>query len=78
MESVTVRALRNHGGEVLDKVLRGESLVVTRDGKEVAELVPRRRPPVTTAELIARRRTLPPIDPEQFRRDLDDTIDPSL
>lgn len=78
MESVTVRALRNNGGEVLDRVVAGESLVVTRDGKEVAELIPRRRPAVATAELIARRRNLPLVDPEKFRQDIDDTIDPSL
>lgn len=43
METVTVRELRNHGGEVLDRVARGEALVVTRDGTEVAELRPRTR-----------------------------------
>lgn len=36
-----MRELRNHGGEVLDRVARGEVLVVTRDGAEVAELRPR-------------------------------------
>lgn len=43
MGSVTVRELRNHGGEVLDRVARGETHVVTRDGAEVAEIVPLRR-----------------------------------
>jgi prevent-host-death family protein len=37
MDAVTVRELRNHGGEVLDRVARGEAVVVTRDGAEVAE-----------------------------------------
>jgi len=31
MESVTVRELRNSGGEVLRRVERGERVVVTRD-----------------------------------------------
>ncbi len=32
MESVSVRELRNHGGEVLDRGARGEAVFVTRDG----------------------------------------------
>lgn len=78
MDSVTVRDLRNHGGEVLDRVARGEALVVTRDGAEVAELHPRARRSPTPAELIARRRRLPPIDPDALRRDLDAVLDAAL
>ena len=78
METVTVRELRNHGGEVLDRVARGESLVVTRDGAEVAELVPRRRPAKTTADLIAARRTLPRMNLGRLRADVDRILDASL
>jgi len=78
MEPVTVRQLRNHGGEVLDRVARGESLVVTRDGTEIAELRPRRRPSTSAAELIARRRRLPNVDPRRLRRDLDKILNAAL
>jgi prevent-host-death family protein len=78
MKAVTVRELRNHGGEVLDRVDRGESLVVTRDGAEVAEIVPLRRRARATSELIAVRRPLPKLDLDRLRRDLDQSIDPSL
>ncbi len=78
MATVSVRDLRNHGGEVLDRVSRGESVVVTRDGAEVAEIRPLLRRGATAAELIERRRNLPPVDPELFRRDLDSVLDPSL
>jgi prevent-host-death family protein len=78
MNSVTVRELRNHGGEVLDRVARGEVLVVTRDGTEVAELRPRTRRSPSAADLIARRRHLPKVDPEALRRDLDAVLDASL
>jgi prevent-host-death family protein len=78
MNSVTVRSLRNHGGEVLDRVVRGEALVVTRDGVEVAELRPRRRRGASAGELIERRRHLPAVDPERLRRDLDEVLDPGL
>jgi prevent-host-death family protein len=78
MDTVSVRELRNHGGEVLDRVARGEAVIVTRDGAEVAELRPLRRQSVPAAELIARRRLLPKVDPESLRRDLDAVLDASL
>jgi prevent-host-death family protein len=78
MAVVSVRDLRNHGGEVLDQVARGGAVVVTRDGVPVAELRPIRRPGLTPAELIARRRSLPRVDPDALRRDLDQVLDPGL
>ena len=78
MGSVTLRELRNHGGEVLDRVARGEALIVTRDGAEVAELRPRTRRSPSPADLIARRRHLPGVDPDALRRDLDTVLDAEL
>ena len=76
--SVTVRDLRNHGGEVLDRVQRGEMIVVTRDGAAVAELRPRPRRPLPISELVDRRRALPPVNPAELRRDIDAATDPRL
>jgi prevent-host-death family protein len=78
MDSVTVRELRNNGGEVLDRVLRGERVIVTRDGRPVAELRPLPRPSPRPAELIKRRMRLPSVDPESLRHDIDSIIDSSL
>jgi prevent-host-death family protein len=78
METVSVRELRNHGGEVLNRVARGESVIVSRDGAEVAELRPLRRGRVSPAELIARRATLPHLDVARLRADIDATVDPRL
>ncbi len=78
MATVTVRELRNSGGAVLERVVHGESFVVTRDGAPVAELSPLRRRSAPAAELIARRRALPMVDPTQLRRDIDDVLDPLL
>ena len=78
MQTISVRALRNHGGDVLDLVARGESVVVTRDGAEVAELRPLPRRPVSAAELVARRRSLPRVDLAALRSDLDAALDPAL
>jgi prevent-host-death family protein len=75
MKTVTVRELRNNGGAVLDRVAHGEELVVTRDGVEVAELRPRRRPSPAPADLIERRRHLPKVDPDRLRHDIDAVLD---
>ncbi|MCO7218933.1 type II toxin-antitoxin system Phd/YefM family antitoxin [Klenkia sp. PcliD-1-E] len=78
MDVVTVRELRNNGGEVLTRVARGERLAVTRDGVEVAELRPRTRRSPAPADLVARRRTLPAVAPRPWRADVDELLDPSL
>lgn len=78
MATVSVRDLRNRGGEILDRVVRGEQLVVTRDGAEVALLTGLPRVSASAAELIARRRKLPRVDPEALRRDIDEILDASV
>jgi prevent-host-death family protein len=78
MGEVPIRELRNHGGEVIERVRRGERVTVTRDGEPVAELVrlPRRR--LSAAALIEQFRGLPSVDPERLRSDIDAVIDQSL
>lgn len=76
--TVTIRDLRNRGGDILAAVARGEAMIVTRDGEPIAEIRPLPRPGVSTAELIARRKHLPPMDYEELRRDLDAVVDPWL
>ena len=78
MGEVTVRDLRNHGGEVLDRVAAGEELTVTRDGRPIALLVPMTRPTLSAAALLARWKRLRPVDPVQFRKDVDAVLDQSL
>jgi prevent-host-death family protein len=78
MAEVTIRELRNHGGDVIDRVQRGERLIVTRSGKPVAELRPLSRPPLSAEELVRRWSRLPQIDPARLRREIDELIDPSL
>jgi prevent-host-death family protein len=76
--AVTIRDLRNHGGDVVDRVAAGESLVVTRSGEPVAQLIPFRRRGLDAATLLARWRHLPQVDAERLRADLDEVLDPSL
>ena len=58
MESVTIRELRNRGGDVVDRVEAGERVTVTRDGRPVAELRPVRSRGVAAAALLERWRRL--------------------
>ena len=78
MSEVSIRDLRNHGGEVIDRVERGERLTVTRDGRQVAELRPVGPLPVKAEVLVERWSRLPRFDPEGLRRDLDAVTDTSL
>ena len=59
MNEVTVRDLRNHGGDVLDRVEHGESMVVTRAGVPIAELRPLPRPRLSATSLLARWKHVP-------------------
>jgi prevent-host-death family protein len=78
MAEVAVRDLRNHGGEILDRVTGGETLTVTRDGDPVAELRPLPRRPLAAERLLERWRALPTVDPAKLRADIDDLLDPAL
>ena len=78
MAEVTVRDLRNHGGQVLDRVGHGESVTVTRDGTPVAELRPIPRRPVPAATLLRHWRTVPVVDAVELRADIDDALDATL
>ena len=65
----------------MDAVSAGETFVVTRNGEPVAELRPvqaRRKTFISRDDLAHISGTGVRIDPEQFRRDLDDAIDQSL
>jgi prevent-host-death family protein len=75
---VSIRELRNHGGEVLARVEQGETVTVTRNGRPVAELRPLRRNGLTAEELVRRWRRLPVVDPDVLRRDIDEVVDQSL
>lgn len=78
MAEITIRELRNHGGEVVDRVARGEQITVTRAGKPVAELRPVSRPPLAAETLLVRWHRLPPVDYGTMRAELDEILDPAL
>jgi len=78
MREASMRDLRNHGGEVVDRVQAGERVTITRDGEPVAELRPLPRRRLGARLLVERFRTLPPIDAGRLRADIDAAVDQSL
>ena len=78
MDSVSIRDLRNHGGDVVDRVSRGESVTVTRDGKPVAQIRPLRAPALSGRALLDHWHRLPALDPMKLRADVDAATDAAL
>lgn len=78
MGNVSIRDLRNRGGQVLDRVAAGEHLTVTKDGKPVAELRPIAARHVRAGVLLQRWARIPSLDPDTLRRDLDAVVNPSV
>ena len=79
-QEISQRDLRMRSLEIMDAVERGESFTVTRDGREIGELIPLRRPKrfVPRADFVHASRQLPVVDADRFRADLDATIDATL
>jgi prevent-host-death family protein len=78
MAEVSIRELRNHGGDVVDRASRGEQITITRSGKAVAELRAISPRALSAEALLGRWRRLPPVDPAAFREDVDRLLDASL
>jgi prevent-host-death family protein len=72
---VSIRDLRNRGGEVVERARRGERMTITSDGRPVAELVPLPRTTMSLDVVIERFRLLPRVDSDQLRRDIDAVVD---
>jgi len=76
--NVSIRDLRNKGGEVVDRAARGEPITITRAGKPVAELRAVSSRGISAEALLARWRALPAVDPIRVRADMDAVLDPGL
>lgn len=77
MTEVSIRDLRNHGGDVIDGVAAGAYVTITRQGRPVARLVPIERAGTPRAELAMAWTGVPALDFARLRQDLDDVIDQS-
>lgn len=74
---ISQRDLRARSKEIMDALEHGESFTVTRDGREIGELVPLRRRPrfVPRQVFVENSRRAPRIDLERFRADLERSYD---
>ena len=77
MANVSIRELRNQGGDVVDRAAAGEQITITRSGRPVAELRAL-RPPLSADALLSRWQRLPVVDPIALREDVDALLDPGL
>ncbi len=77
MSEVSIRDLRNHGGEVIDAVASGKAVTVTRQGRPVARLVPIAERGASREELKAAWVGVPRVDYAALRRDIDEVVDQS-
>jgi antitoxin (DNA-binding transcriptional repressor) of toxin-antitoxin stability system len=78
MAKVSIRELRNHGGDVVDRAARGEPITITRSGRAVAELRAVSQPPLSAEALLSRWRRLPTVNAVALRADIDELLDASL
>lgn len=63
---------------MLDRVLAGERVTITRDGRPVARLEPVKRGRLSASTLIERFSALPHVEPQRLRRDVDALLDQRL
>jgi prevent-host-death family protein len=71
-ETIGQRQLRNDNAEIMRRVEAGESFVITRNGKPIADLIPHAQEPrrrFTVGEFQEDMRRLPRLDVEQWYRD---------
>lgn len=78
MNEVSVRDLRNYGGQILDRVEGGETMTITRDGSPVALLTPIPQPRLSATALLENWKNVPRIDADSLRHDIDQVLDQTL
>lgn len=80
VERISQRDLRLRSREIMDAVERGTTFTVTRDGREIGQLVPKRQRKtfLSREELADLFRATPAIDTTQFWADLDRHTDPHM
>jgi prevent-host-death family protein len=78
MNEVSVRDLRNYGGQILNRVEGGETMTITRDGSPVALLTPFPQPRLSAVALLEGWKNIPCIDADSLRRDIDQALDQTL
>ena len=77
MPEISQRDLRMRSKEIMDAVERGQAFTVTRDGREIGQLLPmpRRRRFVPRSDFAAASAAVPALDLARFREDQAASLD---
>lgn len=78
MAEVSIRDLRNRGGDIVERAASGEPITITRAGTPVAQLRALPGRPVPAERLVERWRRLPLVDADALRAELDATLEARL
>ena len=78
MSEVSIRDLRNHGGDIVERAAGGEAITITRAGTPVAQLCALPTRSIGAEHLLERWSRLPRVDADALRADIDATLDPRL
>lgn len=79
MPDITPSELRNDSSRILRRVEQGERFTVLRGNTPTAEVIPAQgRGYQTRGEIAAAVATLPAIDADRFRADLDEFVDSEI
>src|SRR5690554_3187902 len=75
---INQRDLRTRSKDIMDAIEKGETFTITRNGREIAELVPvkKQRRFVLADDFLSASFAAPSIDANRWRADLDSVIDP--
>ncbi|CAN5362907.1 hypothetical protein BH11ACT5_BH11ACT5_03120 [soil metagenome] len=81
--TISQRELRNDNADIMRRVEAGETFIVTRNGKPVAQVIPVDDIPtgtrrMTGAEIAAEWAAMGPFDGEAWLRDARDSVDASI
>jgi prevent-host-death family protein len=73
---ITQQDLRNDNAEIMRRLIKGESFIITSNGRPVGELNPLHRPRfVSSIAAAAMFSSAPPNDAKRFRKDIDSVVD---
>ena len=75
MADVSIRDLRNRGGDIVERAAAGESITITSSGIPVAQLSALPPGPIAPEQLLEHWKGLPAVDAAALRADIDAVLD---
>lgn len=77
--TISQRELRNDNGRIMRELENGNAFIVTRNGQQIGELTPLRKPRFVRSEVLVEMfQGIPRISYEELRADLDAVLDQDM